>query len=168
MTQIMNRHWWGNFHETAKTVHQQCLTCQVHIPGTNILIPIGLRPPPSGPFKTCGLRGGRWWHRRTLGSPRPNDHLGSTYTCLNNPENRQKTSRTESLEPSADERPTGEGRKSGEGRGGARSTDWREGAGVEGRPAGQAQPPSLVGKSGGAGRSVFQQREGLDIWNVIN
>nr|XP_060484880.1 ankyrin repeat domain-containing protein 31-like [Panthera onca] len=38
----------------------------------------------------------------------------STYTCLNNPENRQRISRTESPEPSADERPTEEGRKGGE------------------------------------------------------
>ena len=45
---------------------------------------------------------------------RPADHLDSTYTCLNNPENHQKTSRTESPEPSADERPTEEGRKGGE------------------------------------------------------
>ena len=35
-----------------------------------------------------------------LGSPCPADHLDSTYICLNNPENRQKTSRTESPEPS--------------------------------------------------------------------
>ena len=45
---------------------------------------------------------------------RPADHLDSTYSCLNNPENRQKTSRTESREPSADKRPTEEGRKGGE------------------------------------------------------
>ena len=57
---------------------------------------------------------GRWWHRRTLGSPRPAGHLDSTHTCLNNPENRQKTSRTDSPEPSADERPTEEDRKGGE------------------------------------------------------
>ena len=44
---------------------------------------------------------------------RPADHLDSTYTCLNNPENRQRISRTESPEPSADERPTEEGRKGG-------------------------------------------------------
>ena len=44
---------------------------------------------------------------------RPADHLDSTYTCLTNPENHQKTSRTESLEPSTDERPTEEGRKGG-------------------------------------------------------
>ena len=49
-----------------------------------------------------------------LGSPRPADHLDSTYNCLNNPENRQRISRTESPSPSADERPTEEGRKGGE------------------------------------------------------
>ena len=45
---------------------------------------------------------------------RPADHLDCTYTCLNNLENRQKTSRTESLEPSTDEKPMEEGRKGGE------------------------------------------------------
>ena len=45
---------------------------------------------------------------------RPTDHLDSTCTCLNNPENHQKSSRTESPESSADERPTEEGRKGGE------------------------------------------------------
>ena len=45
---------------------------------------------------------------------RPADHLDSTYTCLNSPENRQRISKTESLEPSADERPTEEGRKGSE------------------------------------------------------
>ena len=44
----------------------------------------------------------------------PADHLDSTYTCLNNPENRQRISRTESLEPSADKRSMEEGRKGGE------------------------------------------------------
>ena len=43
-----------------------------------------------------------------LGSPRV---LLITYTCLTKPENHQKTSRMESLEPSADARPTEEGRK---------------------------------------------------------
>ena len=43
-----------------------------------------------------------------LGSPRPTDHLDSTHICLNNPENRQKTSRTDSPEPYIDERPTEE------------------------------------------------------------
>ena len=45
---------------------------------------------------------------------RPADHLHSTYTCLNNPENRQRISRMESPEPSTDERPMEEGRKGGE------------------------------------------------------
>ena len=44
----------------------------------------------------------------------PADHLDSTYTCLTNPENHQKTSRMESPEPSTDERSTEEGRKGGE------------------------------------------------------
>ena len=34
-----------------------------------------------------------------LGSPRPADHLDSTHICLNNPENHQNTSRTDSPEP---------------------------------------------------------------------
>ena len=54
---------------------------------------------------------GRWRIRRTLGSAPPADHLDSTHTCLNNPENRQKTSTTDTPEPSIDERPTEEGRK---------------------------------------------------------
>ena len=49
-----------------------------------------------------------------LGSLHPADHLDSTHTCLNNPENHQKTSRTDSPEPSVDERPMEEGRKGGE------------------------------------------------------
>ena len=40
---------------------------------------------------------------------RPADHLDSTDTCLNNPENSQRISRMESAEPSADKRPTEEG-----------------------------------------------------------
>ena len=71
----------------------------------------------------------------------------------------------ESLEPSPDERPTEEGRKGGEV---VRATDWREGARVEGQPAGQAEPPSLACKSEGAGRSVFRQQARLDIWKVIS
>ena len=58
--------------------------------------------------------GGRWRLRRMLGSLHPTDHLDFTYTCLNNPENHQKINKTESLEPSADKRPTEEGRKGGE------------------------------------------------------
>ena len=46
-----------------------------------------------------------------LDSPRPADHLDSTHICLNNQENRQKTSITDSLEPSIDKGPTEEGRK---------------------------------------------------------
>ena len=47
-----------------------------------------------------------------------------------------------------------------------RSTDWQEGARAEGRPAGQAEPPSLAGKSGGAGRTVFRQPARLSVWEV--
>ena len=46
-----------------------------------------------------------------LGSPCPADYLDSTHICLNNPENRQETSRMDSPEPSVDERLTEEGRK---------------------------------------------------------
>ena len=80
------------------------------------------------------------------------EYLDSTHTCLNNPENNQTTSRTDSPEPSVDERPTEEGRKGG---GACGPTVWREGAGAEGQPAGKAEPPSLACKSGGARRSVF-------------
>ena len=30
VTQIVNRHWWGDFHKIAETVNQQCLTRDVH------------------------------------------------------------------------------------------------------------------------------------------
>ena len=77
-----------------------------------------------------------------LGSPRPAYHLDSTHINLNNPENPQKTSRTDSLEPSVDNRPTEEGRKGGEG--GACFTDWQQGAGaVEGQPAQQGRAPKV-------------------------
>ena len=73
-----------------------------------------------GHFKSRKQRVPRRWRRRgTLGSPRPADHLDSTHICLNNPENCQKTSRMDSLEPSLDKRPTEEGRK---GREAARAT----------------------------------------------
>ena len=59
------------------------------------------------------------------------DHLDSTHTCLNNPENHQKTNRTDSLEPSIDKKPTEEGRKGGEAvrspRTGGRELGWRGG-----------------------------------------
>ena len=74
----------------------------------------------------------------------PADHLDSTYTCLNNPENRQKTSRTESLEPSADERPTEEGRKGGEAVR-APQTDGRE-QGRRGGPLPSRAPESGLQK----------------------
>ena len=83
---------------------------------------------------------------------RPADHLHSTYTCLNNPENHQKISRTESPEPSADERPTEEGRKDGEAVLATQAGGRELGGGAA---AGQAEPPSLACKSGGAGQSVF-------------
>ena len=74
-----------------------------------------------------------------LGSPLPADHLDSTHICLNNPENGQKTTRTDSPEPSVDKRPTEEGRKGGEA---VCYTDWWEEArAVEGQPARQGKIP---------------------------
>ena len=96
---------------------------------------------------------------------RPADHLDSTYTCLNNPENHQRISRTESPEPSADERPTEEGRKGGEAVRAPR-TGGRELGRRGGSPA--KQSPSLAGKSGGAGRTVFRQQARLSVWEVIS
>ena len=83
-----------------------------------------------------------------LGSPCPADHLDSTYTCLNNPENRQRISRTESPEPSADERPTEEGRKGGEV---VRTpqTGGRE-PGPRGGPAAKQSPRVWLAKAEGA------------------
>ena len=49
-----------------------------------------------------------------LVSPHPADRLDSTYICLIYPNNHQKTSRTDSPEPSVDEKPTEEGREGGE------------------------------------------------------
>ena len=40
--------------------------------------------------------------------------MDSTHTCLNNPENHQRTGRTDSSEPSIDKRSMKEGRKGGE------------------------------------------------------
>ena len=89
-----------------------------------------------------------------LVSPRPADHLDSTHTCLNNPENRQKTSRTDSLEPRVDKRPTEEGRKGRETvratrTGGRELGQWR------GSPPGKVESPSLACKSRGAGLCEF-------------
>ena len=72
----------------------------------------------------------------------------------------------ESLEPNADERPMEEGRK-GSKAVRAPQTAWRE-PGAEGRLPGQAEPPSLAGKSGGAGRTVFRQQARLSVWEVIS
>ena len=76
-----------------------------------------------------------------LGSPRSADHLDSTHTCLNNPENHQKTSRADSLEPSIDKRPTEEGRKGRE----AVHTTWtgRRELGQRGSLPGKAEPPDI-------------------------
>ena len=97
---------------------------------------------------------GRWWRRRTLGSLCPADHLDSTHTSLNNPENHQKTSRMDSPETSVDKRPTEEGRKGGEvvraiGTGRRELGQWR------GSPPGKAEPQSLVCKSRGVGLREF-------------
>ena len=92
---------------------------------------------------------GRWQCRRTLGSPPPVDHLDSTYTSLNNPENHQKTSRTDSLEPSIDKRP-----RKRVGRAERRCMLHGLAGGSQGRGAASrqsiAEPPSLACKSGGA------------------
>ena len=95
-----------------------------------------------------GFSGRRWQCKRTLGSPRPTDHLNSTHVCLHNPENCRKTSRTDSLEPSVDKRPTEESRKGGEAvhttrTGGREKRRWR------GSPPGKAEPPNLACKSRG-------------------
>ena len=84
---------------------------------------------------------GRWWNR-TLGSPHPADHLDSTHISLNNPENHQKTSRTDSLETRIDKRPTEEGRK---GREAVHNTGLAGGnQGVEGQPAWQERAPEVL------------------------
>ena len=67
------------------------------------------------------------------------DHLDSTHIGLNNPENCQKTSRMDSLEPSVDKRPTEEGRKGEE----AVRTTWtgrREPGRQRGNLPGKAEP----------------------------
>ena len=78
---------------------------------------------------------------------RPADHLDSTYTCLNNPEIRQRISRTESPEPSAEETPTEEGRKGGE----AVCTPWTGGRdpGQRGGPPAKQSPRVWLAKEEG-------------------
>ena len=95
-----------------------------------------------------------WRHRRLLGSPCPADHLDYTHICPNNPENHQKISRMDCLEPSVHKRPTEEGRKGGEAvhttqTGGKEPGWWR------GSPPGKAESPSLACKSRGAGLHEF-------------
>ena len=77
----------------------------------------------------------------------PADHFDSTYTCLNNPENCQKTSTTESPEPSTDERPTEKGRKGGEAVHAAR-TSGRE-PGQRGGPPAKQSPGVWLAKAEG-------------------
>ena len=88
-----------------------------------------------------------------LGSLCAADHLDSTHIGLNNPENRQKTSITDSQEPSVHKRPT-EGRKGREAVWATR-TGSREPGQWRGSPPCKAEPQSLACKSGGAGQSVF-------------
>ena len=93
----------------------------------------------------------RWQIRRMLGSPRPAHHIDSTHIGLNNPENHQKTSRTDSLETSIDKRPMEEDRKGREvvcaTRTGRREPEqWR------GSPLGMAEPPKS-GLQGWRGRT---------------
>ena len=84
-----------------------------------------------------------------LGSPCPADLLDSTHIGLNNPENHQKTSRTDSPEPSVDKRPMEEGRKGGKAVR-ATQTGRRETGRWRGSLPGKAEPPSLACKSRGA------------------
>ena len=95
---------------------------------------------------------------------RPADHLDSTYTFLNNPENCQ-ISRTKSPEPSADERPMEEGRKGGEAVRATRMAGGSQGGGVARLPS--RDPESGWQKWRGR-RSVFRQQVGLSIWEVIS
>ena len=95
--------------------------------------------------------------RRRL-TVRPADHLDSTYTCLNNPENRERISRTESPEPSADERPTEEGRKGGEAVRAPR-TGGREPGRRGGLPAKQSPRVQLAKAEGPDGLCSHNKRD---------
>ena len=90
----------------------------------------------------------RWWRSRTRGSPLPADHLDSTHTCLNNPENHQKTSRMDYPEPSVDKRPTEEGRKGGEAVSATR-TAGREPGQWRGSPPARQSPQVWLAKAEG-------------------
>ena len=65
----------------------------------------------------------------------PADNLDSTYTCLNNPKNRQRISRMDSPEPSAEERPTEEGRKGTKEENAAQTGGREPGGGADCRPS---------------------------------
>ena len=102
-----------------------------------------------------------------LGSPCPADRLDSTHTCLNNPQNHQKTSRTDSPGPSIDKRPTEEGRKGREvvrtPRTGRREPGRRGGLQAKQRPRvwpEKAEGPDKV--------SSNSKRDLLSIWEVIS
>ena len=82
-----------------------------------------------------------------LGSQRPEAPLDSSHTCLNNPENRQKISRTDSPETSIDERSTEEGRKGREAVCTTR-TDGRE-PGQRGSPPAKQSPQVWLAKAEG-------------------
>ena len=103
--------------------------------------------------------GRRWQRRRMLSSPRPVDHLDSTHTCLNNPENCQKTSRTDSPEPSVDKRPTEEGRK---GREAVRAT-WTGGRepGQRGGPPAKQSPRVWLAKAEGLDQVCSDSKQDL-------
>lgn len=58
---------------------------------------------------------GRCQYRRTVGSPLPTIHIGNACVSVNNPENNQKTGRTDPLQPNVEKRPQKkEKRKSGD------------------------------------------------------
>ena len=99
------------------------------------------------------LERGRWQRRRMLGSSCPADCSDCTYICLNNPENCQKTSKTDSLETGVDERPTEEGRKGGEVVRATRTGGSRGGGGAV--HLARQSPRSLAWKSGGLGLCEF-------------
>ena len=102
-----------------------------------------------------------------LGSPCPADCLDSTYICLNNPENHQKTRRMESPEPSTDERPTEEGRKGGKAVRAAR-TGGREPGRRAGPPAKLSPQVWLAKAEGPDGVCSHSERAGLNTWEVIS
>ena len=94
-----------------------------------------------------------------LGSPCPEDHLDSTHTCLNNSENRQRINRTESLEPSADERPMEEGRKGSK----VVHAPWtgRREPGRRGGPLAKQSPQVWLAKAEGPDRVCSDSKQDL-------